>query len=115
MSKPRKKFRTAAGKTAKRPKPVKRQFITRTDARRRAERHVLKRTFKGATVQNGAALRLGIYNRGDWTNKDVWVVYKNSEETALKSSEVVLVCKSASINNIYNLDRVDLAGVGRIT
>jgi hypothetical protein len=73
MNKPRKKFKTAAGKSVKRPKPVKRQFIARAEARRRAERHVLKRTFKGATVQNGAELRLGIYNRGDWTNKDVWV------------------------------------------
>jgi hypothetical protein len=52
--------------------------------------------FKGATVRDGAALRLGIYNRGDWTERDVWLVYKNSEETALKSSEVVLVCKGAA-------------------
>jgi hypothetical protein len=53
----------------------------------------LRRTFKGSTVRDGAEVRLGIYNRGDWTGKDVWVVYKNSEQIALKSSEVVLVCK----------------------
>lgn len=44
-------------------------------------------------MRDGAAVRLGIYLRGDWSRKDVWVVYKNSEETALKSSDVVLVCK----------------------
>jgi hypothetical protein len=93
MSKPRKKFRTAAGKTFRRPKPHKANFITRAEARRQAERHVLKRTLKGSTVRDGAVVRLGIDNRGDWTDKDVWVVYKNSEEIALKPSEVVLVCK----------------------
>jgi hypothetical protein len=93
MSKAREKFKKAVGKPALRPKPRKLQFITRAEARRRAERHVLKRTFKGAMVRDGAALRLGIYNRGDWTDKDVWVVYKISEEIALKASEVVLVCK----------------------
>jgi hypothetical protein len=49
--------------------------------------------FKGARVRDGAKVRLGIYFRGDWTTKDVWVVYKNPEEIALKSSEVVLVSK----------------------
>ena len=44
-------------------------------------------------VRDGAAVRLGIYLRGDWLSKDVRVVYKNSEETALKSSNVVLACK----------------------
>ena len=51
------------------------------------------RLFKGARVRDGAKVRLGIYFRGDWTTKDVWVVYKNPEEIALKSSEVVLVSK----------------------
>ena len=49
--------------------------------------------FKGATVRAGEDVRLGIYFRGGWTAKDVWVVYKNPEEIALKSSEVVLVSK----------------------
>lgn len=83
------------GAASKRPRPRrgKARFITRAEARRRAERHVLKRMFKGATVQDGAAARLGIYFRGGWTAKDVWVVYKNPEQTALKSSDVVVVCK----------------------
>ena len=49
--------------------------------------------FKGATVREGAEVRLGIYARSKWTGKDVWVVYKNAEENAFKPSEVVLVCK----------------------
>ena len=49
--------------------------------------------FKGAAVRDGAKARLGVYSRGGWTAKDVWVVYKNPEEVALKSSEVVLVSK----------------------
>jgi hypothetical protein len=75
------------------PTKGKTQFITRADARRRAERYVLNRIFKGATVRDGAEVRLGIYTRSNWTGKNVWVVYKNAEENALKSSEVVLVCK----------------------
>lgn len=95
MRKARRKSKTGVGKTAKRPKPcrAKTQFITRTEARRRAERHVLNRMFKGAMVRDGAGVRLGIYFRGGWTAKDVWVVYKNPEQLALKSSEVVLVSK----------------------
>ncbi len=60
---------------------------------------MLTRIFKGARVRDGAKVRLGIYNRGNWTAKGVWVVYKNYENPrdtemgALKSSEVVLVCK----------------------
>ncbi len=44
-------------------------------------------------MRDGAAVRLGIYLRGDWSSKGVWVAQKNSEDTALKSSDVVLVCK----------------------
>jgi hypothetical protein len=86
MAKARKKTKNAAGKSAtlaKRDK-AKAQFITHAEARRRAERHVINQMFKGATVRDGAEVRLGIY---------VWVVYKNAGENALKSSEVVLVCK----------------------
>src|SRR5437660_117724 len=95
MSKARRKLKKAAGKSAKRLKPRrgKKHFITRAEARRRAERHVLNRLFKGSTVRNGAKVRLGIYIRGNWTGKDVWVVYKNCGEIAFKSSRVVLVCK----------------------
>jgi hypothetical protein len=49
--------------------------------------------FQGARVQAGEGVRLGIYFRGGWTPKDLWVVYKNAEQNALKSSEVVLVSK----------------------
>jgi hypothetical protein len=82
-------------KRSKPAKPVKGkvQFITRAEARRRAERHVINQMFKCATVRDGAEVRLGIYTRSNWTGKDVWVVYKNDGENALKSSEVVLVCK----------------------
>jgi len=96
MSKTQRKPRRNAGKQSWRPKPRpgKKPFIARAEARRRAERHVLDRIFKGAVVRDGAKVRLGIYIRADWTAKGVWVVYKNSEGVGLKSSDVVLVCKS---------------------
>jgi len=91
MNKPRRKLKTAK---RRKPRKSKVQFITRAEARRRAERHVLNRMFKGALVRDGAKVRLGIYvPKGQWRNEDVWVVYKNSNEIAFKSSDVVLVCK----------------------
>jgi len=93
MSKAPKKLKKAAGKSARRPKPRKAKIISRTEARRRAERHVLNRMFKGATVRDGADAKLCIYVRGDWSVKDPWVVYKNPKEIALKSADVILVCK----------------------
>ena len=72
---------------------MKKPFIARAEARRRAERHVLDRIFKRAHVRDGATARLGIYFRDKWTAKDVWVVYKNSEGFGLKPSDVVLVSK----------------------
>jgi hypothetical protein len=91
------KRRRKAG-ASKRPKPRRgknrRRFITRAEALRRAKQYTTDRMFKGAAVRDGATVRLGIYFRGGWTAKDVWVVYKNPDGSALKSSEVVLVCKS---------------------
>ena len=69
------------------------RFITPTEARRRAARHVVKRLFRGAAVKDGATVTLRVYSRGGWMAEDVWVVYKNSEGFALESSEVVLVSK----------------------
>ena len=62
MAKARKKTKNAAGKSATLAKPgkAKAQFITRAEARRRAERHVINQMFKGATVRDGAEVRLGI-------------------------------------------------------
>jgi len=95
MLKARKKLKNTAAKSVKRPnrRSGNRQFITRAEARRRAERHVLNRMFKGATVRDGAEAKLCIYIRGDWSVKDAWVVYKNPKEIALKSADVILVCK----------------------
>ncbi len=93
MSKARKKIKKAASKSTERPIPRKAKFITRAEARRRAERHVLNRMFKGATVRDGAEAKLCIYVRGDWSVKDASVVYKNPKEIALKSADVILVCK----------------------
>ena len=93
MSKVPKKLKKAAGKSARRPKPRKAKFITRAEARRRAERYVFDRMFGGAEVRDGAKAKLCIYNRGDWSPENVWVVYKNPKEIALKSSDVILVCK----------------------
>ena len=92
MSKARKKLKKAVGKTAKRPKPRngKKPFITRAEARRRAERHVLNRMFKGATVRDGAEASRNIYGV---RREDTWVVYKKPRVTALRSADVVVVCK----------------------
>lgn len=66
------------------------QFITRAEARRRAERHVLNRMFKNATARDGAATGGNIYNV---LREDAWVVYKKCRGMGLRSSDVVVVCK----------------------
>lgn len=91
MRKAHRKTKTRSVKEANRP--GEKLPITRAQAMRLAQRHVLARIFKGARVQDGAEVRLGVYVRGNWAARDVWVVYKNSEELALKSSDVVLVSK----------------------
>ena len=72
------------------PRRAKVQFITRAEARRRAERHVLQRMFKGATVRDGAEAGGNIYNV---RREDSWVVYKKCRGMGLRSSDVVVVCK----------------------
>jgi len=54
-------MKNAAGKSATLAKPgnAKAQFITRAEARRRAERHVINQMFKGATVRDGAEVASG--------------------------------------------------------
>ena len=66
------------------------QFITPAEARRRAERHVLKRMFRGATVRDGAKVGSNLYGV---RREDTWVVYRNPRASALRSSDVVVVCK----------------------
>jgi hypothetical protein len=71
----------------------KKQLVTRAEARRRAERHVLHRMFKGAAVRDGTDVPLNIY---DVRTEDTWVVQKNDQgdqSALLKSSDVVVVCK----------------------
>src|SRR2546430_2465755 len=96
MKKPR-RVKRAAPKALRRTKPRKRErkksLITKSEARQRAEHHVVNRMFKGAAIRDGAGARLSAYPQGNWTPEDVWVVYKNSEEMAFKSSDVVLVSK----------------------
>jgi hypothetical protein len=91
MSKARKKMTNAAGKPAKRPSPRRRkaQFITRAEARRRAERHVINRMFKGAKVRDGVEAGHNAYNV---RHENTWVVYKNGPPV-IRSSSVVVVCK----------------------
>jgi hypothetical protein len=79
-------------------KPKKRRpaqtKITKADALRRAQCHVLHRLFKGAKVADGATARLGIYIRGNWKPADAWVVYKNPENPMeLKSADIIAVSK----------------------
>jgi hypothetical protein len=93
MKPARRKTKRKTG-VSRRQKPDKRKrrkrFITRTEARRRAARHVLNRMFKGAMVRDGAEAGGNIYNV---RRENIWVVYKNSHATALRSAEVVVVCK----------------------
>ncbi len=90
MSKARRKLKKTASKPVKQPKPRKVRFITQAEARRRAERHVLNRMFKGATVRDGAEAGGNIYNV---RREDTWVVYKKCRGMGLRSSDVVVVCK----------------------
>jgi hypothetical protein len=78
------------GKSVRRPKPRKAKFITRAEARRRAERHVLNRMFKGATVRDGAEASHNIYGV---RRENTWVVYKNPSGSALRSADAVVICK----------------------
>jgi hypothetical protein len=94
MKTARRKARRKAGASRRRkPHRSKVRCLTRTEARRLAAAHVQKRLFSGATVRDGAEVRLNIYPRGRWTAQDVWVVYPNAERWALQSSQVVVVCK----------------------
>lgn len=93
MIKARRKLEPATMKAAKRPKQGNGNapFITRAEARQRAERYVLNRMFKGATVRDGVKAGCITYNV---RREDTWVVYKNENgPPKFKSSEVVVVCK----------------------
>lgn len=85
-------MKKTTSKSVRRPKPRrgKAQFITRAEARRRAERHVLNRMFKGAAVRDGARVGGNIYNV---RREDTWVVYKKCRGLGFRSADVVVVCK----------------------
>ena len=89
LLKAHKNLKKAAGKSVRRPKPRKAKIITRAEARRRAERHVINRMFKGATVRDGMEACHHIYNV---RRENTWVVYKNGPPV-IKSSSVVVICK----------------------
>jgi hypothetical protein len=91
MFKARKKMKSAAEIAARRTKTRRRkvQFITRSEARQRAERHVINRLFKGALVRDGAEAGLSAYNV---RREDTWVVYKKAPPV-IQSSSVVVICK----------------------
>jgi len=88
----RRKLKKPASKSARRvnARKSKAPFITRAEARRLAARHVLNRIFKGAAVRDGVESCAKIYNV---RQEDTWVVYKNSDDIAFKSSAVVIMCK----------------------
>ena len=46
--------------------------------------------FKGATVRDGSDAGCKIYNV---RRENTWVVYKKPQDIALRSSDVVVVCK----------------------
>jgi hypothetical protein len=98
MRKPRRKLKTAKSAKRRRPRGGKsrKRFISPAEARRRAERHVLKRMFRGATVRDGNTARWRVYDpTGKLAGKDVWLVYPNPEQplTELRSSQLIAVCK----------------------
>jgi len=99
ISKPQKKFKAAAGKSAK---PIKAKGITPSQARRLAGECVANQMFKDAQVVYGAKARLvSIYINEQtgqplWKTTDIRVVYKNPERLGdgmitLKSAAVVLL------------------------
>ena len=90
MSKIHKKSKPVAGKLAAPKKSAKAKWITRAEARRRAERHVIDRLFKGAQVRDGVKSGHRAYNV---RLEDTWVVYKNCPVLALRSSAIVVICK----------------------
>ena len=98
MRDPRKRSKRASSKPIKSSPSTKRKKlpITRAEARRQAERHVLRRMFRGATVRDGARVRLGIFSPGGWSAKDVWVVYLHSATPVyeLRASQIIVVGKS---------------------
>lgn len=50
--------------------------------------------FKGAKVADGAEVRLNIYPGGHWKPAEVWIVYKNPDDSmTLKSSDIIVVSK----------------------
>lgn len=87
-SRPKSERKSAA---ARRLMPRKAKFITRAEARRRAARHVLNRMFKGAAVRDGTEAGHNAYNV---RRENTWVVYKNRPATGMRSSDIVVVCKS---------------------
>lgn len=89
----RKVRRNTGASRQRKPHRGKPPLLTRTEARRLAAAHVLKRLFKDATVRDGAEVRLNLYPRGRWATQGVWVVYPNAERWTLQSSQVVVVCK----------------------
>ena len=94
MKPAQRKAKTKPAKSSKHLKPrrgkIQKPFITRAEARRRAERHVLKWMFQGASVRDGAESGFNAYGV---RRQDTWIVFKNSRVSALKSSDVVVVCK----------------------
>ena len=84
----------SAHKATKRPKTrqgkSRKRLMTAAEARQRAKWHVLNRMFKGATVRDGAGAGINIYNV---RREDTWVVYKNPRRSALRSADVVVICK----------------------
>ena len=122
MSKARRKLKRAAGRPTKRAKPRtgnaplqstgdapsqsaanlplprtgNAPFITRAEALRRAEQHVLERMFKGATVKDGKTARWSVYDAtGRLAREEVWLVCPNPERPGneLRSSQIIAVCK----------------------
>jgi hypothetical protein len=69
---------------------AKAKFITRAVARQRAERHVIKRMFKGAMVRDGVDAE---GNACHVRREDTGVVFKNLPGTDLRASEIIVVCK----------------------
>lgn len=81
---PRGRKQPKASQRRKRP-------VSAAEARRRAIRHVVRQMFGGARVADGKHAGMNVYNL---PTGDAWVVFKNSRRPlALRSSEVIVVCK----------------------
>ncbi len=97
MSKPSRKPKPTAKRATRRSRTRRKpRFITASEARRRAARHLLRRMLASAEVRDGAKTRWSVYDcSGKLASKPVWLVYPNPAEPVaqFRPSTIIAICK----------------------